>query len=224
MRFKSGASSSGSTGRGGAGLPNLRLLSEDLLLLPSGGAVQVRAAASRHSSARARHHLPRACSRTCSTSFEAPDLETKFYARSAPSFRFLKPTPSSRDLSSSRRGSSRGLWPDFSFGTQLRHTRVYGGNDKAGAAPRGRQDPSQGSVDFGERQVGNVAFSQPSAFLLSTLPFILLFLDLALVFRFFFFSSLPALAGSSSSPITLNLREWRVDGVKTLRDAGCTCL
>ena len=81
VKLSSGASSSGSTGRGGAGLPNLRLLSEDLLLLPSDGAVHVRAAASRHSSARARHHFPSACSSTASTSFEAPDLcgNQRFY-------------------------------------------------------------------------------------------------------------------------------------------------
>ena len=79
VRFKSGASSSGSFGRGGAGLPNLRLLS-DRLLLPSAGAVHVRAAASRHSSASARHHFPKACSRTWVENLTTGGLKADFYA------------------------------------------------------------------------------------------------------------------------------------------------
>mmetsp|Transcript_24936 Transcript_24936/g.64769 ORF Transcript_24936/g.64769 Transcript_24936/m.64769 type:complete len:267 (+) Transcript_24936:208-1008(+) len=186
VRFKSGASSSGSTFRGGAGLPNLRLLS-DLLLLPSAGAVHVRAAASRHSSASARHHFPRACSKTCSTSFEAPDLSDQlcavFPARALVSW------------------NSTPTYARFD-----RWTTTSSGPPPGAGRPPG--SISQGSVDFGGSvRFASVAFSSASAFFLSTLgPFSSFFFISRLCSAFFFrFKSSSASAGSSSSPITLNL-------------------
>ena len=156
------------------------------MLLPSAGAVQVRAAASRHSSASARHHLPRACSKTASTSFEAPDLSDQLCA--------VLPARALVSWNSTPMYASCDRW-----------TTTSSGPPPGAGRPPG--STSQGSVDFGGSvRLARVAFNSASAFFLSTLPFSSFFLSSRLCSAFFLRRrSSNASAGLSSSPMTRNL-------------------
>ena len=156
------------------------------MLLPSAGAVQVRAAASRHSSASARHHFPKACSNTASTSLDAPDFKDQLCA--------VLPTLALVSWNSTPTYARFDRW-----------TTTSAGSPPGAARPPG--STSQGSVDFGGSvKFESVAFNSASAFFLSTLPFSSFFLSSRLCSAFFLRRrSSNASAGSSSSPMTRNL-------------------